>query len=215
MLPFPYKLYLVTDEQACLGRNFFAIVEEAVKGGVDLVQIREKSLPDAAFLEKTLRLKTLLDQYRVPLIVNDHLPIAMQANCAGIHVGNKDVSPLSIKAQWPQCNLLGYSIEYLEHLFTPEANAADYLAVSPVFASFTKLDTVTTWGLDGMRTIRRQTAKPLVAIGHITVENAGAVIEAGADCLAVVSAVCSAEYPAKAAEALRNAIDKAAPYQYQ
>ncbi|RFM28628.1 thiamine phosphate synthase [Deminuibacter soli] len=207
MQAFPYKLYLVTDERACLGRNFFDVVEQAVKGGVDLVQLREKQLDDAAFLTKALRLKELLDRYNVPLIINDHVSVAMQTGSAGLHVGNSDTAPAQVKAQWPSC-LLGYSIEYLQQLQTVQAQVSDYLAVSPVFATGTKQDTVTVWGLEGIAQIRSQTNKPLVAIGNINEQNAAAVIAAGADCLAVVSAICSAENPAKAAAQLREAIEQ-------
>lgn len=208
MLPFPYKLYLVTDEQACLGRDFFTMVEQAVKGGVDLVQIREKHLDPEAFLQKAIRLTELLDRYGVPLIVNDNVSIALQTGAAGIHVGNNDMQPLQVREQLP-AGIIGYSIEYEEQLYNPHTAIADYLGLSPVFTTPTKRDTVTQWGLEGIRNIRRLTDKPLVAIGNINKLNAGSVIRAGADCLAVVSAICSAPQPAKAAELLRNEIEKA------
>ncbi len=205
---FPYRLYLVTDEAACLGGNMLQIVEEAVKGGVDLVQLREKDLPTKAFLDKALRMKEMLDKYHVPLIVNDNLEVAMACNAAGIHVGNSDISPIEIRKKWPTCGLLGYSIEY-ELQWQNEASAASgYLAASPVFGTRTKTNTIIEWGLDGIAKIRKASTKPLVAIGNINAFNAGDIIKAGADCLAVVTAICSAPYPAKAAEELRNAIEK-------
>jgi thiamine-phosphate pyrophosphorylase len=210
--PFKYKLYLVTDEKACLGRDWLAVMEDAVKGGVDLVQIREKQLPEKDFLYKTQQLKEMLDRYGVPLIVNDNIDVAMQSGAAGVHVGNNDTAPIIIKQKWPDCGILGYSIEYEEQLQTANSAASDYLALSPIFSTATKTDTVTEWGLAGIRRIRLQTQKPLVAIGNINTSNAKSIIEAGADCLAVVSAICSATNPAKAAEQLRNEIEKAIPY---
>ncbi|ALJ00787.1 thiamine phosphate synthase [Rufibacter tibetensis] len=207
--PFPYRLYLVTDEKACLGRDFFQVVEAAVKGGVDLVQIREKELPEAAFLEKTLRLRELLDRYGVPLIVNDHLGVAQQSGVAGIHVGNSDVAPQQIREAWAGCGILGYSLEDEAHLQSPHAQLADYVALSPVFATPTKTDTITEWGLEGVRRIRNLTTKPLVAIGRVSAENATDLVTAGADCLAVVSAILSAPDPARVAEDIRNQIEKA------
>lgn len=204
---FPYKLYLVTDEGACLGRDFFWVVEQAVQGGVDLVQIREKTLDSDAFLEKSLRLRELLDRYSVPLIVNDNVPVALQCGAAGVHVGNSDMPPLTARTAMPQ-GLLGYSIEYEDQLHNPHSTAADYLGISPVFATHTKTDTVTEWGMEGIARIRQQTKKPLVAIGGINEHNAKAVVKAGANCLAVVSAICSAPQPAKAAKKLRNAIEQ-------
>jgi thiamine-phosphate pyrophosphorylase len=208
-LYFPYRLYLVTDQAACLGRDLVDVVEAAVKGGVDLVQIREKKLNDVEFLAKARRLKDMLDTYQVPLIVNDNLSVAMACGASGIHVGNSDVSPLAVREQWPACTQLGYSLEYDEQLQHKAAEVSDYLALSPVFATPTKLDTTTVWALEGLRAMRSRTQKPLVAIGGIKKENAFEVIRAGADCLAIVSAICSAPDPARAAEAIRNEIEKA------
>jgi len=207
MPAFNHKLYLVTDQQACLGRDFFKVVESAVKGGVDIVQIREKELHEKDFLKKTLQLKELLDKYNVPLIVNDVLSVAMHGRTAGIHVGNSDLSPVMIRMQWPE-SVLGYSLEHLDQLSTSNAMVADYIALSPVFATATKQDTVIEWGLEGIRQVRSLTKYPLVAIGNVHAGNAAAIINAGANCLAVVSAICSAEDPEKAAATIRNEIEK-------
>lgn len=206
---FTSRLYLVVSEEACRGRDIVSITELAVKGGVDLVQLREKKLEDAAFTATTLRLKEMLDSYNVPLIVNDNLQVAISTKVHGIHVGNSDVLPSKIKKLWPQCGMLGYSVEYLKQFDNGEIDFADYLGISPVFSTPTKTDTVTEWGLEGIRTIRNLTDKPLVAIGRMNESNAYDVIKAGADCLAVVSAICGAENPAKAAEVIRNQIEKA------
>lgn len=206
---FNYKLYLVTDQAACLQQDFFKVVEAAVKGGVDIVQIREKELNEKEFLLKTLKLKELLDKYNVPLIVNDSLDVAMQSRAAGIHVGNSDLSPVLVKTQWPDAGILGYSLEHIDQLNTSNAAVADYIALSPVFATNTKKDTIIEWGLEGVRQVRSLTGQPLVAIGNVYAGNAGSLISAGIDCLAVVSAICSAEDPERAAAAIRNEIEKA------
>lgn len=206
---FPYQLYLVISEAACLGKNMFQVAEQAVKGGADLVQLREKDCSTALFTDRAERLKELLDRYRVPLLINDNLEVAMHCGASGIHVGNSDLPPSQIKSLWPEVAITGYSIEYEEQLQNSEAQIADYLGISPVFSTPTKTDTVTEWGLDGITKIRRLTDKPLVAIGNINSHNAREVIAAGADCLAVVSAICSAADPAAAAEKIRNEIAKA------
>ncbi|MFT2011154.1 thiamine phosphate synthase [Pontibacter sp. 13R65] len=208
MKPFNYRLYLVTDEAACLGRDLVEVVEAAVQGGVDLVQLREKHLSDAAYLAKGLRLREMLDRYNVPLIINDNLKVAVQCGAAGIHVGNSDIPPTDILKRWTDCGTLGYSLELEEHLQSPSAKLADYLALSPVFSTPTKTNTVTEWGLEGISRIRSLTSKPLVAIGRVSAANAGDMVKAGADCLAVISAICSAPHPAHAAEELRNEIEK-------
>ncbi|MGI4750391.1 MAG: thiamine phosphate synthase [Janthinobacterium lividum] len=212
---FPYRLYLVTDEAACLGRDFFGVIEDAVKGGVDVVQLREKTLVKEAFLEKALRLKTILDRYHVPLIINDNVWVASQCQAAGLHVGNSDAQPEMIRRQHPTIKILGYSIEHESQLQSENAALSDYLALSPIFSTPTKTDTITEWKLEGIARIRKLTQKPLVAIGAINEANAAAVIAAGADCLAVVSAVCAAKNPALAAERLRNQIEKAIAHQHE
>lgn len=208
MIPFDYRLYLVTDEKACLGRDLLWVVEEALKGGVDVVQLREKGLGTVAFTRRALQLKNITDKYGVPLIINDDLEVAIAVEAAGIHVGNNDTPPVAIRPRWAK-GVIGYSIEYEHQLHTAQEAVCDYLALSPVFSTPTKTDTVTEWGLEGVTHIRQLTAKPLVAIGNIGIANAGSIITAGADCLAVVSAICSATHPARAAEQLRTAIEQA------
>jgi thiamine-phosphate pyrophosphorylase len=206
---FNRRLYLVISEDACKGRDLVEVAVAAVKGGVDVIQLREKQLDNPAFLERALRLQEALAPYNVPLIINDNLWVAQQCGATGIHVGNSDIQPLAIRAQWPQCGMLGYSIEYEKQLYTAEAAVADYLALSPIFATPTKTDTVTEWKLEGIRKIRALTDKPLVAIGAIHEGNAADVIKAGAGCLAIVSAICAAPDPEKAAAAIRLQIEKA------
>ncbi|MBT9394844.1 thiamine phosphate synthase [Hymenobacter sp. NST-14] len=204
---FPYRLYLVIAAEACAGRDLLAVAEAAVRGGVDLVQLREKQVDEPTFLARAERLAERLSCYSVPLLINDNLRVARRVGAAGLHVGNHDLPPTQVRAQWPGVGLLGYSLEYTAQLHTPEAEAADYLGISPVFRTPTKTDTVTEWGLAGVRAIRAATPKPLVAIGNIHAGNAGPVLQAGADCLAVVSAICQAPDPERAAAVLRNQID--------
>ena len=210
--PFKYRLYLVTDEAACNGRDLLWVTEAAVKGGVDIVQLREKGMTEKDFLKKAVQMKAMLDSYNVPLIINDNLWVAVHSNASGVHVGNSDVSPVIIRRSWPDIRLIGYSIEYELQLQSENAALADYLALSPIFSTPTKTDTVAEWKLEGITHIRKQTTKPIVAIGSINESNAVSVIKAGADCLAVVSAICSAKDPTAAAERLRNEIDKVAVY---
>lgn len=205
---FPYRLYLVISEEACTKHNFLKVAEEALKGGVDLIQLREKKDSTSQFLNKAVELKKVLDRYQVPLIINDNLEIAIKSGAAGIHVGNTDLPPTEIKKQWPQCEILGYSVEYLEQLYNEQTYTSDYLGISPVYNTDTKTDTITTWGINGVQEIRSKTKKPLVAIGNMKASNAQKIIETGADCIAVVSAICSASNPFKAAQLLKQEIDQ-------
>ena len=207
--PFPYRLYLVISEADCAGRDFVHVAEQAVRGGVDLVQLREKNAAPDEFLRKAKRLQAMLQTHHVPLIINDNLDVAIQSGAFGIHVGRSDSSPTHIRSVWKNCRSLGYSIEHLDQLQMQDAQISDCLGISPVFRTSTKTDTVTEWGLDGIRSIRQRTDKPLVAIGHMNAANAGDVIRAGADCLAVVSAICQAPDPQQAAREIRDQIDQA------
>lgn len=207
--PFPYRLYLVISEEACGKNDLFQVAEQAILGGVDMVQLREKHLPGPLFLERAKRLLDITEKYGVPLIINDDPLVAERSGAAGIHVGNTDVQPLVLRQQMPfQEKLIGYSIEYLEQLDRLQTTVSDYLAISPVFRTATKTDTVTEWGLEGIAQIRRLTPKPLVAIGNIHADNASAVCRAGADCIAVVSAICGSDDPRKAAYELKNNMEK-------
>lgn len=202
---FPYKLYLVVSESACK-HHFLTVVEEAILGGVDIVQLREKNLGEKDYLSRAMQLKALTDRYKIPLVINDNLEVARQAHAFGIHVGNEDMAPTQIRDSWSACQFIGYSIEYLEQLQYKEAEAADCLGISPVFSTPTKNNTVTEWGLEGIASIRKRTHKPLIAIGGMNLSNVAEVIKAGADCIAVVSAICSADDPRKAAYRLKNTI---------
>ncbi|MFI8379398.1 thiamine phosphate synthase [Leeuwenhoekiella sp. NPDC079379] len=211
---FPYRLYLVLSEEACGGKDFLKVAEEAIKGGVDLIQLREKKATYVEFLDKALRLKEVTTKYDIPLIINDNLSVAQEAKAYGIHVGNNDINPTAIRKDWETCRLLGYSIEYLEQLYNEQTYTSDYLGISPVFKTPTKTDTVTAWGIEGIQQIRNATEKPLVAIGSIKASNTREIIEAGADCVAVVSAICGVNNPQKAASLFRKEIEKASRYKH-
>tara|TARA_R110002167_G_scaffold366379_1_gene595601 strand:- start:30 stop:677 length:648 start_codon:yes stop_codon:yes gene_type:complete len=203
---FPYKLYLVISQADCKGQNFLNVAEQAILGGVDAIQLREKNDVMDVFLRKASQLKEITDKYQIPLIINDNLEVAKKIDATGIHVGTKDVAPAEIRDQWRKTKYVGYSIEYLEQFENEQVAISDYLGISPVFKTPTKTDTVTEWGLDGIRTMRRLTDKPLVAIGNIHLSNVKSVMNAGADCIAVVSAICSAPDPRNAAYELKNEI---------
>ena len=206
---FPYQLYLVISEADCRGKNFLKVAEQAILGGVDIIQLREKNDSTELFLQKARQLIEITDKYNIPLIINDHIEVAEKVNSAGIHVGNSDTPPIQLRQHlFIKNKMIGYSIEHLSQLDNEQTAVSDYLGISPVFKTETKTDTVTEWGLEGISKIRQLTEKPLVAIGNIHLGNAKAVINAGADCLAVVSAICGAEDPQKAAYELKNEILK-------
>lgn len=206
---FPYQLYLVISEADCREKDFLKVAEDAILGGVDIIQLREKNTGTKEFLHKALQLKEITEKYNIPLIINDHPEVAEKTEAAGIHVGNSDTAPIVLRDQiYFKEKMIGYSIEYLQQLENKQTAVSDYLGVSPIFSTKTKQDTVTEWGLDGLSLIRSLTDKPLVAIGNISLKNAEMIMKAGANSLAVVSAICAAEHPEKAAYELKNEILK-------
>jgi thiamine-phosphate pyrophosphorylase len=207
--PFPYQLYLVISEADCIGKNILTVAEQAILGGVDIIQLREKNSSTVEFLKRTRQLIEITDKYNIPLIINDNIEVTKNVNVAGIHVGNSDAEPIYLRQQpFFQNKIIGYSIEYLSQLENEQTAVSDYLGISPVFRTNTKSDTVTEWGLKGITKIRQLTEKPLVAIGNVNLTNTKDIINAGADCIAVVSAICGADNPQKAAYELKNEILK-------
>jgi len=196
------KLYLVTDQPSCLGRNLFEVVEAAVAGGVRCVQLREKTLSTRKFVQLALAMKERLDPHGVPLIINDRLDVALACGAQGLHLGQNDLPVELARRLLPAECWLGLSVETLEQAELAAELDVDYFGVSPVFATPTKTDTGEPWGLEGLSRLRKLTTKPLIAIGGIQPDNAQSVMNAGADGIAVVSAICSAPSPGQAAQTL-------------
>ncbi|MCB1102207.1 MAG: thiamine phosphate synthase [Kiritimatiellae bacterium] len=200
------SLYLVTDRALCRGRSLAEVVAAAVAGGVSVVQLREKDLPTRAFIEEARHLKTLLAPKGVPLIINDRVDVAWAAEADGVHLGQSDMTVADARRLLGPRALIGLSIEKRSQVDEADAGEADYLAASPVFSTPTKTDTAPALGLEGVAFLRGKTPRPLVAIGGVNLANAAEVIGAGADGLAVVSAICSAADPEAAARALKAAV---------
>ena len=196
------RLHLVTDSALCGARGMLAVVEAAVRGGVSCVQLREKSLDTRAFVERARALKAWLGPLGVPLLINDRVDVALACGADGVHVGQSDMAPEDVRRLMPG-GLIGLSVESLAQLAAAERAPVDYYGISPVFATRSKHDAAPALGLDGLRAIRAGTRRPLVAIGGIDAGNAADVMAAGADGLAVVSALCSSADPAAAARELR------------
>ena len=201
-----YSLYLVTDRSLSRGRGTVEIVRAAVAGGVTCVQLREKSCGPREFIEEARALVAVLRDTGVPLIVNDRVDVALAAGANGVHLGQRDMALADARRLGPPGWIIGISAESVEDAIRAEREGADYIGVSPVFATPTKTDTAPPLGLEGLRAIRAAVKIPLVAIGGIHAGNAREVIRAGADGLAVVSAIASADSPQAAAAALRREI---------
>jgi len=204
-------VYLVTDRGLCRNRSLEDVVLQAVQGGAAYVQLREKDLSTREFVEEALAVKERLRSFRVPLIINDRIDVALACGADGVHVGQGDMPYATARKLMGPKAIIGLSVETWQDVLDSQALDVDYIGVSPVFATPTKTDTKEPWGLDGIRKIKTCSRHPLVAIGGINESNARAVVEAGAPCLAVVSAICSADDPARAAARLKTIIEAVSP----
>jgi thiamine-phosphate pyrophosphorylase len=202
-------LYLVTDEAACLGRDFYWVVEEAVQGGVTMVQLREKHLSTRAFIDRAKRLKDLLHRYNVPLIINDRVDVALAVDADGVHVGQSDMPFEILNGLLPEGKIIGLSAESEGDVVVAEDLDLSYLAVSPLFETPTKTDIKKPWELEGLRWVRQNSTHSLAVIGGLNGNNIQSAIVNGADIIAVVSAVCSAPSPYEAAFRLKAAMQSA------
>ncbi len=197
-----YRVYLVTDRELCLGRSLEDVVLAAVRGGTGAVQLREKQASGREFLALARALVAALQPRGIPLIINDRADIALASGAAGLHVGQSDLPPEDARRLMGPDAIVGLSVETREELLAAESLDIDYVGVSPIFATPTKTDTHEPWGLDGLRWAREHSPLTLVAIGGIHKDNAAEVVAAGAHSLAVVSELCSAPDPEKAARNL-------------
>jgi len=195
-------LYLVTDRTLCGPRTVEEIVRSAALGGAVAVQLREKDLPTRPFVEEALRIRILLDSFGIPLLINDRLDVALASGAAGLHIGQDDMPYATARRILGPRAVIGLSVETWEDVERAEALDVDYLGVSPVFATPTKTDTKEPWGLEGLARIRAFSRHPLVAIGGLNAGNAAAVVRAGAEAVAVVSAICAAPDPLDASRDL-------------
>ena len=204
------ELYLVTDRGLCRGRLLKEVVEQAVSGGVSVVQLREKKASTRFFVEEAVAIKALLLQRGVPLLINDRVDVALAVGAAGVHLGREDLPyPMARRLLGPRA-LIGLSVETEAEVLAAESYDVDYLGVSPLFPTPTKTDTCGSWGLPGLARVRKLSRHRLVAIGGLSAANAAAAINAGADSIAVVSAVCAADDPGAAAAELLKKIRTAA-----
>lgn len=198
-----FRLYLVTDAGLCPRERLEETVEAALRGGVTMVQLREKELDSRAFYQEALALKRITDAYGVPLIINDRLDIMLAVDAAGLHIGQKDLpAPAARRVMGPD-KLLGISARTLAEARQAKADGADYLGVGAVFPTATKKDAV--WvGRETLREIRTAVEIPVVGIGGIGPGNLAQLYGSGIDGVAVVSAIMASPDPEAAAGTLRE-----------
>lgn len=201
------SLYLVTDRDLSLGRSLEEVVSEAVAGGVTVVQLREKDASTGEFVELARRLMAMLKPLGVPLIINDRVDVALAVDADGVHIGQSDMRYEDARRLLGPDKIIGLSVESFEDIEAANALDVDYVGISPVYGTPTKTDTAEPFGLEGLRKAVAMSEHPTVAIGGMNAKTIGEVIAAGADGVAVVSAICSAEDVREAANELKSIVD--------
>ena len=177
-----------------------------MRGGVTLVQLREKSLPDAALIELAREIKIVLQPFGVPLIINDRVEVALAADAAGGHLGVDDLAAAEARARLGPARILGVSAGTPGEAALVDPALADYAGVGSVFATATKPDAGPPIGPEGLAGLKARIPLPIVAIGGIGADQAETVMATGVEGIAVVSAICGAADPEAAARDLRAAI---------
>lgn len=200
-----FSLYLVTDPTLCGERGILATVEAAVKGGVTAVQLRDKDAPAREISQLALALMGILKVHGVPLLINDRLDVALAVGADGVHLGQSDLQVEAARKLAGPKFIIGLSVwqngEIAKaHSLPP--GTVDYLGIGPIFSTSTKKDARVPLGLDATTKLRRSTQLPCIGIGGINIGNAGSAWSTGLNGIAVVSAICAADDPKSAAEAL-------------
>ena len=203
------SVYLITDPGMCRTRGLLETVAAAVRGGVTAVQLRDKQAPDAVLIEQGRALQPLLAATGVPLIVNDRVEVAAALGADGLHVGQSDAAAAEARARLGPEVLIGSSVQTVAQARAVDPGVVDYVGVGPVFATATKADHAVPLGFAGLAEVCAGTRVPAVAIGGLGPARAAEVLAAGACGLAVVSAICAARDPERAARALADAVASA------
>jgi len=189
-----WKLYVVTDEKLSKGRSHVEVAERAIRGGADVIQLRDKTASSGELYQIALALKKLTLDMKVPLIINDRLDIALAVDADGLHVGQDDMPASVARRLLGPGKLLGVSTETPEEALLAEKDGADYIGVGPIFeARGTKADAGSPKGMGMISPILEKCRLPIVAIGGIKLGNARSVLEAGATSVAIVSDIVAAD----------------------
>lgn len=181
-------LYGVTDRKWLDGRKLVDDVEKSLKGGVTILQLREKHLDDEEFLKEALEIKKICEKYKVPFIVNDNVEIAIKSNAHGIHVGQKDMVAKDVRKLIGENKILGVSAQTVEQALLAEKMGADYLGVGAIFSTDSKSDAESV-DISTLKEICKRVKIPVVAIGGIGKENVSLLENSGIVGVAVISAI--------------------------
>lgn len=206
-----YRLYLVTDRNCLQQQTLEQAVEQAILGGVTLVQLREKAIASKEFYERALRIKAICHHYNVPLLINDRVDIALAVEADGVHIGQSDLPCGVVRQILGKDKIIGVSARTAQQAIQAQADGADYLGVGAMFATSTKQDAKTV-SVETLNDIRQSVTLPIVAIGGINhttlpaLQQALQAADTSIDGVAVVSAILGQKDVKLASEQLKNMI---------
>ncbi len=181
-------LYVILDRQSLAGRDELEVARQVIDGGASTIQLRDKQSKKGHLLPVAEKLQEVCSQAGVLFIVNDYLDLALAVDADGLHIGQDDLPLHVVRRELPIDRIIGCSVTTLSQAMEAQNGSADYIAVGSVFPTLTKKEAVVV-GVDAIRQLKRTISTPLVAIGGINESNVGEVVAAGADAVAVVSAV--------------------------
>jgi thiamine-phosphate pyrophosphorylase len=203
-----FRLYAITGEQFHPGRDLITVMEEAILGGVDIIQLRDKKSSKREVLKKAAALRELTLKHNVTFIVNDHMDVALAVGADGIHLGQDDL-PLSEARKIVGDMIIGISTHSIEEARLAEQEGADYIGVGPVFATKSKEDVVDPVTTSYVRQVAGEIRIPFVAIGGIKLHNVDEVLEAGASRICAISEIVGSQDVRGTCESFVSKIERA------
>jgi thiamine-phosphate pyrophosphorylase len=208
------RLNAIVDPARAGGHDIVELARHVAEGGATLVQLRDKGSETRAMIEKARAIKAALSPFKVPFVVNDRVDVALAAHADGVHLGSDDMAVIDARALLGPNAIIGLSIKTIDDAANAPIELFDYAGVGGVYATLSKEQTTAPIGTEGFARVAdalRSRARnlPIVGIAGIDASNAGAVIAAGADGVAVISALSTVQDPAAAARALRQLVDVA------
>lgn len=204
-MKFDPTLYLVTDSHCKEGEQFYEYIEAACKGGITLIQLREKEMTGKQLLEHAQKVKEITDRYNIPLIIDDRIDLALAIDAAGVHVGQEDFPVAVARKLLGNDKIVGATTKTVEQATKAVSEGADYLGVGAIYPTTTKVKTILT-KVETLNEICHTVQVPVVAIGGLNETNCDILKDSPIAGMAVVSAIMKAEDPESAAKSLKEKV---------
>jgi thiamine-phosphate pyrophosphorylase len=204
-----FSLYAITGEEFHQGKDLIEVMEEAILGGVDIIQLRDKNSSKNDILEKAKKLRELTRKYNVPFIVNDHIDIAIAVDADGVHLGQGDLPLIEARKVLGKEKIIGISTHHISEARKAEQDGANYIGVGPVFPTKSKKDVVDPVTTSYVRQVANEITIPFVAIGGIKLHNVEDVLLAGATRICAISEIVGSK---NVQETCENFIEKITQY---